>query len=59
MNSSQRLRAIGVLCLVATFAIYSIQQPAVDVKALFIVATLIVALISPETVDELPYLRGK
>jgi len=55
MKMDKLLRAVGVIGVVALYGIYSINQPELSLTGLGFAILGVVALVSPEVVDQLPF----
>jgi len=55
MKTEQLLRAVGVLGCVGLYAIYANSTGDVQLRSLAIVVAGIVALVSPEVLESLPF----
>jgi len=58
MDVNKTLRGIGVLGVIATYGIYSMYNGQLELYSFLSAGVFILALIAPETIDDLPWSFG-
>lgn len=55
MKVHELVRAVGVVGIVGLFGFYTMTNATVNLYSFIVAATFIVALVSPEVLDRLPF----